>query len=75
MNPETAVLDQAAEDDPATRPSVALLPARHKRAELGHPWIFANEVRMDDAARALAPGALVTLRRADDSALGVAMFN
>jgi 23S rRNA (cytosine1962-C5)-methyltransferase len=75
MNPETAVLDKAADDDPATRPSVTLLPARHKRAELGHPWIYANEVRMDEAARALAPGALVTLRRADDSALGVAMFN
>ncbi len=75
MNPETAAFDEAADDDPATRPSVALLPARHKRAELGHPWIFANEVQMDQAARALAPGALVTLRRADDSALGVAMFN
>jgi 23S rRNA (cytosine1962-C5)-methyltransferase len=62
-------------DDPAARPAVTLLPARHKRAETGHPWIYANEVRMDAAARALAPGTLVTLRRADNSALGVAMFN
>ena len=31
--------------------------------------------RMDAAAKELAPGALVTVRRADDSALGVAMFN
>ncbi|HEY3912800.1 MAG TPA: class I SAM-dependent rRNA methyltransferase [Stellaceae bacterium] len=75
MNPGTAVLDQLAGDDPATRPAVALLPARHKRAELGHPWVFANEVRMDEAARALLPGTLVTLRRDDGSALGVAMFN
>jgi len=30
---------------------------------------------MDAAAKALAPGTLVTLRRADESALGVAMFN
>jgi 23S rRNA (cytosine1962-C5)-methyltransferase len=75
MNPETVVLDKTAGDDPATRPSVALLSARHKRAELGHPWIYANEVRMDEAARALSPGTLVTLRRADASALGVAMFN
>ena len=30
---------------------------------------------MDAAAKALAPGTLVTLRRADDGALGVAMFN
>jgi 23S rRNA (cytosine1962-C5)-methyltransferase len=52
-----------------------LLPGRHRRAEGGHPWIYSNEIRMDAAARALAPGALVDLRRADDSALGVAMFN
>ncbi len=30
---------------------------------------------MDEAARALPPGALVTLRRADDRPLGIAMFN
>jgi 23S rRNA (cytosine1962-C5)-methyltransferase len=62
-------------DDPATRPSVSLLPARHRRAEAGHPWIYSNELRMDAATKALAPGSLVTLRRADESALGVAMFN
>ena len=62
-------------DDPTTRPSVGLLPGRHKRAEGGHPWIYSNEVRMDPAAKELAPGTLVTVRRADDSALGVAMFN
>jgi 23S rRNA (cytosine1962-C5)-methyltransferase len=52
-----------------------LLPGRHRRAESGHPWIFSNEVRMDAAARAISPGALVTLRRVDDTPLGVAMFN
>ncbi len=62
-------------DDPATRPSVTLLPARHRRAEGGHPWIYSNEVRMDAVAKALAPGTLVTLRRAGESTLGVAMFN
>jgi 23S rRNA (cytosine1962-C5)-methyltransferase len=62
-------------DDPTSRPAIALLPGRHKRAEVGHPWIYSNEVRMDPAAKELAPGALVTVRRADDSALGVAMFN
>jgi 23S rRNA (cytosine1962-C5)-methyltransferase len=62
-------------DDPTTRPSVTLLPGRHRRAEGGHPWIYSNEVRMDTAAKAFAPGTLVTMRRADDSALGVAMFN
>src|SRR6266404_4035973 len=62
-------------DDPQTRPSVMLMPGRHRRAEGGHPWIYSNEVRMDDGAKALFPGALVTLRRADGSALGVGMFN
>jgi 23S rRNA (cytosine1962-C5)-methyltransferase len=52
-----------------------LLPGHHKRAEGGHPWIYSNEVRMDTAGKALAPGTLVTVRRADESALGVAMFN
>ena len=75
MSSETAVISEAIDDDPAARPSVGLLPALHKRAETGHPWVYANEVRMDAAARALSPGTLVTLRRADDSALGVAMFN
>lgn len=78
MSAETFAIKEAggeAADDPATRPSVTLLPARHKRAESGHPWVYANEVRMDEAARALLPGALVTLLRADDRPLGVAMFN
>ncbi len=75
MDNGTLVATEQVPDDPATRPAVALLSARHKRAEAGHPWIYSNEVVMDDAARALAPGTLVTLRRADGGALGVAMFN
>jgi 23S rRNA (cytosine1962-C5)-methyltransferase len=62
-------------DDPATRPSIVLLPMPHKRAERGHPWIYSNEVRMDLAARALVPGTLVTLRRGDGTAVGIATFN
>jgi 23S rRNA (cytosine1962-C5)-methyltransferase len=62
-------------DDPAVRASVTLLPDRHRRVEGGHPWIYSNEVQMDAAAKALVPGTLVSLRRIDDSALGVAMFN
>ncbi|MGH7097350.1 MAG: class I SAM-dependent rRNA methyltransferase [Stellaceae bacterium] len=62
-------------DDPATRPTVRLLPGHERRAAGGHPWIYANEVRMDAAAKAVPPGALVTLLRADERPLGVAMFN
>src|SRR5437660_3386746 len=62
-------------DDPAGRPRVTLLPGRHRRAEAGHPWIYSNEIAMDAGAKALPPGALVTLIRADERPLGVAMFN
>src|ERR1700704_1199540 len=58
---------EAAEiDDPARRPVVTLLAGGHRRAEAGHPWIFSNEIAMDAAAKALAPGTLVTLRRSDE---------
>jgi 23S rRNA (cytosine1962-C5)-methyltransferase len=75
MSRQTSSISEFPTDDPTTRPSVSSLPGRHKRAEGGHPWIYSNEVRMDAAAKALAPGTLVTVRRADDAALGVAMFN
>jgi 23S rRNA (cytosine1962-C5)-methyltransferase len=71
MNHET----MPAADEPATRPSVMLLPGRDRRAGGGHPWVYSNELRIDAAAKALPPGSLVTLRRADESPLGVAMFN
>ena len=63
------------DDDPASRPVVTLLPGGHRRAEGGHPWAYSNEVQMDAAAKALPPGGLVTLKRADGRPLGVAMFN
>lgn len=62
-------------DDPVVRPQVALLPSGHRRAEGGHPWVYSNEIVMDAAAKALAPGTLVTLHRADGRPFGVAMFN
>jgi 23S rRNA (cytosine1962-C5)-methyltransferase len=75
--PEAAEAPVAAplDDDPAERPVVTLLPGGHRRAEGGHPWIYSNEVQMDAAAKALTPGGLVTLKRADGRLLGVAMFN
>ena len=67
--------EAAAADDPAGRPQIGLLPGFHRRAEGGHPWVYSNEVAMDAAAKALVPGTLVTLRRPDERAFGVAMFN
>jgi 23S rRNA (cytosine1962-C5)-methyltransferase len=58
-----------------SRPKVALKPGSDKRVAAGHPWAFSNEVEMDAAAKAIAPGSLVTLTRADSRTLGCAMFN
>jgi 23S rRNA (cytosine1962-C5)-methyltransferase len=62
-------------DDPARRPIVTLVPGGQRRAETGHPWIYSNEIHMDAGAKTLAPGSLVTLRRADERLFGVATFN
>ena len=57
------------------RPRVKLQPGGDKRAMLGHPWIFSNELVMDAAAKALPPGEIVTLIRPDGRPLGAAFFN
>jgi 23S rRNA (cytosine1962-C5)-methyltransferase len=62
-------------DDPRSRPVVLLQPGHHRRAAQGHPWIYSNEIAMNNAAKALAPGTLVTVMTAAGEALGVAMFN
>ncbi len=62
-------------EGPATRPTVRLLPRRHRRARAGHPWVFSNEIDMDAAAKALEPGVLVTLAPHVGEPLGVATFN
>jgi 23S rRNA (cytosine1962-C5)-methyltransferase len=62
-------------DDPQTRPSVRLAAGRQRRVADGHPWVYSNEIAMDAEAKALPPGALVTLRTERGEALGVATFN
>jgi 23S rRNA (cytosine1962-C5)-methyltransferase len=61
--------------EPGDRPSIHLLPGGHRRAVMGHPWIFSNEIRMDAAAKALAPGTLVRLVAQHGEAIGTAFFN
>lgn len=56
-------------------PRVRFLPGQDRRVRAGHPWAFANELNLDAAARALAPGAAVTLTAADGRPLGTATFN
>ena len=57
------------------RPILMLKPREGRRARLGAPWIFSNEVQMDTAAKALAPGALVDVKGDDGQDFGTGMFN
>lgn len=57
-------------------PPTILLQAGHdRRISGGHPWAYSNELRLDPAAKALPPGTLVRLARADGKVLGIASFN
>jgi 23S rRNA (cytosine1962-C5)-methyltransferase len=46
-----------------------------RRARIGSPWIFSNEIRMDAAAKAIAPGSIVNVRGEDGRAFGTGYFN
>lgn len=57
------------------RPTVRLLAGHAKRLRGGHPWVFSNEIAMDQAAKAIEPGGLVRLIDAGGEALACATFN
>jgi 23S rRNA (cytosine1962-C5)-methyltransferase len=59
----------------AARPVIRLLPSRHKRAAMGHPWVYSNEAQMDAAAKSLPPGTVVKIASAGGEMLGCAFFN
>jgi 23S rRNA (cytosine1962-C5)-methyltransferase len=56
-------------------PKLTLLPGQDRRLRAGHPWVFSNELQMDAAAKALAPGEIVCLATADGRPLALAQFN
>lgn len=56
-------------------PRIRLKPREHHRVVNGHPWVYANEIQLDAATRALAPGEIVTVESADRKPLGTASFN
>jgi 23S rRNA (cytosine1962-C5)-methyltransferase len=60
---------------PSLRPTITLKRGEQKRVLGGHPWVYSNEVVMDAAAKALAPGSLVRLVGHDGRAIGTAVFN
>jgi 23S rRNA (cytosine1962-C5)-methyltransferase len=59
----------------AAPPRVFINPGQDRRLARGHPWVYANEIRMDTAAKALPPGTVVQVRRVDGKPLGVGTFN
>lgn len=61
--------------DFGTVPSVHLQAGRDKRFVQGCPWVYSNEVRMDQAAKAIVPGSVVELHRVDGKPLAVGTFN
>jgi 23S rRNA (cytosine1962-C5)-methyltransferase len=46
-----------------------------RRARTGSPWIFSNEIRMDEAAKAIRPGTVVNVRGQDGQPFGTGYFN
>lgn len=71
--PESATAKASTSD--AEIPEIRLAKGRSGRLRRGHPWVFSNEIEMDDAARALPPGGIVALIDAGDERLGLATFN
>ncbi len=55
--------------------TIKLKPKEGRRARAGAPWIFSNEIQMDAAARALAPGSVVNILFDDGQPLGTGYFN
>ena len=71
----TATLAETKGQAAADLPDVFLLAGRDRRIAGGHPWVYANEVRMDPDTRALPPGTIARLRRVDGKPQGVGTFN
>ena len=61
--------------DTASRPTIRLQPSRHKRVQHGHPWVYSNEIHMDNTAKAIPPGSVVRVVTHDGAPLGTATFN
>ena len=55
--------------------TIRLRPREGRRARAGAPWVFSNEIVMDDAAKALAPGSIVDVAFDDGQPLGTGYFN
>lgn len=54
---------------------IQIKPREGRRARQGAPWIFSNEIVMDEKAKALPPGTLVTAVGDDGYIFGTGYFN
>jgi len=57
------------------RPIIRLKPREGRRVRAGAPWVFSNEITMDERIKALAPGTLVGLADEGGAVLGTGYFN
>jgi 23S rRNA (cytosine1962-C5)-methyltransferase len=57
------------------RPTVIVKPREGRRARAGAPWIFSNEIAMEAATKALAPGVAVDVKGDDGQDFGSGFFN
>jgi 23S rRNA (cytosine1962-C5)-methyltransferase len=46
-----------------------------RRARIGSPWLFSNEIRMDPSVKGIAPGTIVNVRGEDGREFGTGYFN
>lgn len=60
---------------PQPHPVVTIKSKQARRVRQGHPWAYSNELLIDQAAKALPAGSMVTLRDEGGEALGTWMFN
>ncbi|MGC9955089.1 MAG: class I SAM-dependent rRNA methyltransferase [Rhizomicrobium sp.] len=57
----------------STRPVIRVKPREGRRARVGAPWLFSNEIEMP--AKTLAPGAVVNVTGDDGRVFGTGYFN
>ncbi len=57
------------------RPAIRLRSGQDRRIRNGSPWVFSNEIDMDQTAKGLSPGMLVELQSAEGAGLACGYFN
>jgi 23S rRNA (cytosine1962-C5)-methyltransferase len=76
MDPRAAVTREASGSNASSaRPVLRLKPREGRRVKSGAPWVFANELALDAAVKALPPGTAIELAAEDGAPLGAGYFN